>query len=249
MSLQLDLQKSKNVLSLTLQKNGVTKINPCQVSFAMDASGSFQKEHNQGYTEHLLGRILPFALLFDKDGVLDMFSFASSCGEAPEVTEDNYLGYVSRDFPYKGEYGFSTAYLPPFHALIENGYTGKEQVVGVEEQGGFFGKLFGKKEKQIIKTTTESIGKHLSFFITDGEAYDQEEAKHYLEKNQEEQHFIIFVTISNSKFNFFENNYKGKKQTDYFNFTHNELRDLQDKSDEDLYKLFVTPSLTNWMNQ
>lgn len=244
----INLNLSKQTLQLALEKAGVTKINPCQVSFAMDASGSFTYEHEQGYTEHLLGRILPFALLFDKDGVLDMFSFASKCGQAPEVTADNYLGYVNREFPFHGEFGYGTAYIPPFHALIENGYTQKEQVVGVEETG-FLGKLFGKKEKQIIKTTTESIGKHLSFFITDGEASDQEEAKRYLSANQEDQHFIIFITISGSSFNFFEDNYKGKEKTDYFNFTHQELHDLQHKSDEDLYALFGTKSLINWMNK
>lgn len=244
----INLNLSKQTLQMTLEKAGVTKINPCQVSFAMDASASFTDEHTNGYTEHLLGRILPFALLFDKDGVLDMFSFANDCGEATKVTADNYLGYVKREFPYNGEFGWGTAYQPPFQALIENGYTEKEQVIGVQENG-FFGKLLGKKEKQIIKTTTESIGKHLSFFITDGEASDQEQAKRYLNANQEEQHFIIFITIASRKFYFFEDNYKGKSNTDYFNFTHQELHDLQHKTDEELYSLFGTQSLINWMNK
>ena len=251
MGLKLDLQKSKNVLSLALQKHGVTKINPCQVSFQMDVSASFEREHRNGHTETLLARIIPFALLFDKDGVIDMYAFGNGSQACEEANENNYYGYVEKYLPYDTTLGYGTLYLPAFRDLVSNGFNVTEQVTeSIVKPQGFIGKFFGKEKiEQKIVQSKESIGKHLSFFITDGEAQDQERAKDWLAQNQAEDHFIFFITIGGNDFKYFTQNYKGKEKSDYFNLTHNQLAELSGKTDEELYEMFCTPSVVNWANK
>lgn len=230
----INLDMSKQKLKLQLQKANVNTINPCQVSFALDVSGSFDDEHERGYTQELLNRIVPFALLFDKDGELDSFAFSSKTEKTIPATEDNIEDFISKVIQKTGCYGLGTNYLPAFKALVENGTEG-------EEKKGLWGFL-SKGSKKV------SRGKQLSFFITDGEAYDQNTAKEWLEENISEEHFIVFITIG-SEFKFFRNNYSNTEFSSYHHMTIDELRKLKNKSDEDLYEQFVTANLADWANK
>lgn len=238
MSKTLNLNLSKETLLLEMSKEGVDVINPCQVSFQLDVSGSFHDSHRSGYTNTLLARILPFALLFDKDGVLDMFSFSTTSEKLKEVTQHNYQGYVKNHVMTANNYnGWSTNYLTAFKDLVNNGFKKPKPL-------GFFGKFLGGKEGK-----PESIGKHLSFFVTDGLPNDGDRAIEYFKANVSEEHFIVFISISNSDIRFLEGNFKSGNNTDYFNMSPAELSGLQNVSDEDLYKMFLTPSLIKWMNK
>lgn len=239
----VNLNLSKDNLVLELTKSGVEEIITCQVSFQLDVSGSFHLEHLNGHTNNLLNRILPFALLFDKDGVLDMFSFSHESVELEPVTKDNYVGYVKNNVMNQNNYnGWSTNYKPAFKHLVENGYKSEELYAS---NSGFFNKLFKKKEfKQ------ESIGKHLSFFVTDGIPSDGYEALDYLNSNMNViEHFIVFISVGEGEMDYLNKNFKNKTNTDYFALSHKDLRDLSQKSDEEIYSMFLSGSLVNWMNK
>lgn len=236
----VNLNLSKDNLVLELTKQGVEEIIPCQVSFQLDVSGSFHLEHLQGHTNNLLNRIIPFALLFDKDGVLDMFSFSHESKKLTPVTDKNYNGYITKEVMNQNNYnGWSTNYKPAFKHLVENGY--KEVEVGSD---GFWSGLF--KKKNIEK---ESIGKHLSFFVTDGIPTDGYEALDYLNLNMNDEHFIVFISVGEGEMNYLNKNFKNKTNTDYFALSHQDLRDLSSKSDEELYRMFLSGSLVDWMNK
>lgn len=240
----VSLNLSKNVLSLELSKKGVGEIKPCQVSFQLDVSGSFHNEHRNGYTNDLLTRILPFALLFDKDGVLDMFSFGNESLSLTQVTERNFIGYVKNNVMNQKNYnGWATNYKPAFKDLFDNGV--KEEVVEVASNG-FWGKVFGgtKQTKEM-----KSIGKHLSFFVTDGFPSDPLESIDFFKSYIDPEHFIVFISISGISIDHLNFNYRNKKNSNYINITHEELSLLSEKSDEDLYEMFLTPTLIDWMNK
>lgn len=238
----VNLNLSKDNLALELTKSGVEEIIPCQVSFQLDVSGSFHLEHQQGHTNNLLNRILPFALLFDKDGVLDMFSFSHESKKLTPVTDSNYSGYITKEVMNQDNYnGWSTNYKPAFQHLVENGYKIEELY---KNNSTFFNKLFKKKEFK-----KESIGKHLSFFVTDGIPNDGYEALDYLNLNMSDEHFIVFISVGGSDMSFLDKNFKNKINTDYFALSHEDLRNLSSKSDQDLYSMFLSGSLVSWMNK
>ena len=263
MAIQFDLNKPKEKLQFVLQKHNVNTIIPCQVHLAFDVSLSFDDEHSSGYTQQLLNRIVPFSLLFDKNQTLDSYVFGSGAQKLDDININNFNTYVRTDIRRSSLYNSGTEYLPIFRMLIDE--AGPKEVkipqpdiqVTIEKKVGIFGKIFGKQDsveivskKQPPIVTTEQE-KHLVFFVTDGEAFDQENAKHYLNNvlSSVTNPFFVFISIANKEFPFFANNYKNTTYSTYFNLTPNQLHDLQTANDEDLYEMIISPSLEAWMNK
>ena len=99
MALQLNLEKSKAALQLCLHKAGVTQPPVMDMGVLLDVSGSFEDEHQDGTTNRLLTRLIPWGLTFDPDGKLDVTTF--SHGErhvhrVGSVTAANYADFVQR---------------------------------------------------------------------------------------------------------------------------------------------------------
>lgn len=261
MTIKFDLTKPKEKLQFVLQKHNVTTIVPCQVHLAFDVSLSFDDEHRSGYTQQLLNRIVPFSLLFDKNQTLDSYVFGSGAQKLDDININNFNTYVRTDIQRSSLYNSGTEYLPIFRMLIDK--AGPKEVkipqpdiqTIVEKKVGIFGKMFGKQDsveivskKQPSIITTEQE-KHLVFFVTDGEAFDQENAKHYLNNalSSVTNPFFVFISIANKEFPFFANNYKNTAYSTYFNLTPSQLHDLQKSLDEDLYEMIISPSLEEWM--
>ena len=107
--------------------------------------------------------------------------------------------------------------------------------------------MFGKQ----TEVKTESLqDKHIVFFVTDGDAYDQNQAKQFLDQaiKSNPNLFFVFISIGNQPFQFFNNNYKDTSYSNYFNLTPSQLRNLKDAKDEDLFEMIINPSLEAWMN-
>lgn len=244
MSVQLNL--SKDALKLELTKKGVEKIPECQVSFQLDVSGSFHFEHKSGNTNKLLQRILPFALLLDKDKKLDMFSFSQESIELKPVTEHNFIDYVKNHVMTASNYnGYSTSYVSGLQSLIENGFRDVE-----DKKGGFISSLFGFKKVGGVSEKKESVGKHLSFFVTDGaDSGNPHTTLNYFLENKTEDHFIIFISIGDYELETLKRNYKGKSYSEYFNMTRQDLNNISDKTDDELFEMFLTPNLIKWANK
>jgi hypothetical protein len=76
MALQLDLNKSAETLRLSLDKAGVARGLKAELIFDMDVSGSFEHEHEEGTTSKLIERLVPYGMVLDPDGQMDVFSFS-----------------------------------------------------------------------------------------------------------------------------------------------------------------------------
>lgn len=240
MTIQFNLEKSKETLQFVLEKHNVTTINPSQVHLAFDVSGSFDDEHSNGYTQQLLNRIVPFSMLFDKNQTLDSYVFSDGAEVLDDINISNYADYVRNKIQRSRIYNQGTQYLPIFKLLVEKSTEDKKKV-------GFFGKMFGKQ----TEVKTESLqDKHIVFFITDGDAYDQNQAKQFLDQaiKSNPNLFFVFISIGNQPFQFFNNNYKDTSYSNYFNLTPSQLRNLKDAKDEDLFEMIINPSLEAWMN-
>ena len=244
--ISFDLEKSTEALQFSLVKHNVGTILPCQVNFTMDVSGSFDDEHRNGYTQQLLNRFVPFAMLFDKDKTLGSYVFASRCEQLGDINERNYADYIRKSVQRSSVYNGGTNYVPIFDLLIENT---KAEIEAPVSTGGFLSRLFGRSKPAETATTTPE--KHLHIFVTDGEAFDQDEAARHLDDllNQHTNIYFLFVSISPRPMRFLQEHYGDKAFSSYINMTPQELKNLQNTSDEALYDLVLTDSMTAWMNR
>lgn len=249
-SIQFDLKKTTKALSLVLEKHQVQKIIPSQVHLAFDVSYSFEDAHDDGYTQQLLNRIVPFSMLFDKNHTLDSYVFSHVAEKIEDINLNNFSDYVVKQIQTSKTYNGGTNYLPIFKLLINSTNPQPVSVVTQQPTAGFFNKLFGKTET-VVTTIEPEQEKHLVFFVTDGEADDQEAAARFLAQTLPEtcNPYFVFISIAKKPFNFFTKNYLNTSYSSYVNFTSDQLHSLTNMSDEDLYELFITDSLINWMNK
>lgn len=238
MSLQFNLEKSSQNLQFNLAKHSVREIKPCQVSFTCDVSGSFTDEIEDGRVQKLLNRFVPFADVFDKDKTMSSFAFSNIATQLNDITVSNYSNYVKKHIEDCSVYCGGTSYHTAFQLIVEN--TAQHKVV---KSGGFFG--FGGKTETVVNDD-----KHLHFFITDGhsstESTDLRVINSLLGNNGK--HFIVFLSISPRKLDFLERHYGDHQYADYHNFTNDNLKNIDNLTDEDLYDLLLSPQLVNWMN-
>lgn len=234
MSLQFNLEKSTQTLSLNLQKKNVGTINPCQVTFIQDVSGSFDDEHRNGYTQAMLNRFVPFANLFDKNKTMESFVFSDEAMQLKDITIDNYSDYIRKQVIGCRVYNGMTEYYKAIKLVLES--------VNPPKSTGFFGGLFGKKE--VVKE------KYLHFFLTDGESQTRNKDLQTINEllGTDGNNFIVFMSIAPRKLSFLEDDYGDHKYTDYHNFTISELKNLDNVSDDDLYEMLLSPQLIDWMN-
>lgn len=125
-------------------------------------------------------------------------------------------------------------------------------MIKIKASVGFFGRMFGRsKEIEAPVVTQAIVDKHLHFFVTDGEASDQNQAKALLERltSENQNAYFVFISVYRSEIRFLRTTFGDTGYSDYINFTPSELKNLQNASDEDLYDLLLTPSFIDWMNR
>lgn len=251
MALNFQLQKATESLQFELKKRDVETIVPCQVKVAMDVSGSFHDEHTDGYTQDLLNRFVPFAMLFDKDGVIDSYTFASYAGKLPLITKENYSNYIKKEvidcYGYRG----GTYYVPVLR-LIDQEASPQDVVIEAqpERKASWLGRLTGQKdtpavEHQVIKGEVE---KELVFFVTDGESSDTEASLMYLQSMAKKNIFFVFIGVGTS-IKLFRDSFANTPSSIYLELSKSEIRDLKNWTDEQIYDKLLQPSLITWMNK
>lgn len=252
MAIKFPLEKAVENLQLELKKRDVDQIIPCQVKLAMDVSGSFDDEHRGGYTQDLLNRFIPFSLVFDKDGVIDSYTFATRCGHLPLITEQNFDNYICNEVINCAGYNGGTLYTPVLKMIAED-VSPKDVVISGKEAKpvGFLGKLFGKKgseatETQVVKGEKE---KELIFFVTDGEAEDTNRAKQFLTDLDKDNLFFVFISVGERDISIFKDSFEDTPNSIYLRFTKKELKDLHTLTDEEIYSKLLKPSLIAWMDK
>lgn len=242
------LEESVDFLNICLEKRDVTEIKPCQVNLTFDVSVSFDDEHRLGYTQQLLNRFVPFAMLFDKDQTLGSFVFSNIAEQLKDINATNYSDYVNRVIRNSNSYNGGTKYVPIFKMLIDECKGTVVQQVAQKTQG-FFSRVFGRQQE--IGEYVTVVDKHLHFFVTDGEASDQTQAKLLLDElmAQNKNCYFVFISIANREMSFLKDSFANTDYSDYINFTVDELINLKNVHDNDLYEMLLTDTLIDWMNR
>lgn len=89
----LNLEKRVETLSLSLSKKKVANVK-AQVGVALDISGSMLHLYTSEVMQEYINRILPVALKFDDNGVIDTWIFNQRSTKIPSITSDNIDDYI-----------------------------------------------------------------------------------------------------------------------------------------------------------
>lgn len=105
----LDLRKER-VSALCLEKKQLQNLTS-RVGVVMDFSGSMEPLYKNGTVQAVLERLFPIALQFDDNGEMEMWIFDSTFHRLPNITMENYYGYIDREVIGKYNMG-GTRYAP-----------------------------------------------------------------------------------------------------------------------------------------
>lgn len=245
MALQLNLKKSAETLRLSLEKAGVAADIKAEVIFDMDVSGSFEHEHEEGTTSKLVARLVPYGMVLDPDGKVDVFSFSDGKGHVHHVgtvTPDDCRDYIVRNVVDRvpGWKGGTT-----YSYVLERNLQHFGWLPG--ETGGFLSRFFGISREAPAFEKKRSI----VIFVTDGEndPADNDRTMRVLGESEQrgDQVYFLFMGACEHtvEFKFLETIAKRFKNTGVVI-----VRDLDsfvELSDDELNAQLLGPELLEWL--
>ena len=165
MALQLNLEKSAQSLRLSLDKAGIPPNIKAELIFDMDVSGSFEHEHEEGTTSRLIARLVPYGMVLDPDGQMDVFTFSDGKAHVhhvgvvtPEDCDDYIVRRVIERVP--GWNGGTT-----YSHVLERNLQHFGWLPSDPAAGGFLSRFFGRPQEPEYRAQKRSI----VIFVTDGE--------------------------------------------------------------------------------
>jgi hypothetical protein len=245
LAIQLNLHKSAKNLRLSLDKAGVAAGIKAELVFIIDVSGSFEHEHEEGTTSRLLQRLVPYGMVLDPDGMVDVFTFSGGRGNAHyvgTVTPEDSDNYIVRNVVNRVPgWGGGTTYSYVIEkALRHLGWMPREP-------GGFLSRFFGRPAPQSPAQKKRSI----IIFVTDGENDGSDEARtmQVLEESQnrgDEVYFLFLGTCDESvDFKFLQTIAKRFKNTGAV--VERDIEGFVEQSDEAINARLLGPELLGWL--
>lgn len=200
---QLNLRK-ESIQSLCLEKRELNGL-IARVCMVMDFSGSMEMLYEKGKVQEVIERLLPVAMQFDDNGIMEAWLFSNEAIRIPDISLDNYYNYIKNNNLLNKYYMGGTEYAPVIKDVCHK---------------------YMKEEPDNIPT--------LVLFITDGDNSDKMETTHIIKKASKYPIFWQFVGIGNSRFSYLEqlDEMEGR-YIDNANFF--SVNDLDRLSDEELY--------------
>lgn len=246
MPIRLDLNKSARNLRLSLDKAGVTTGIRAELVFIIDVSGSFEHEHEEGTTSLLLQRLVPYGMVLDPDGQVDVFTFSRGARNAHfvgTVTPEDSDNYIVRNVCGRVPgWGGGTTYSYVLEkALRHLGWMPQEQ------QGGFLSRFLGRPVAQTPAQKKRSI----IVFVTDGENEKSDEARtmQVLEESQRrgDQVYFLFLGTCDEHvdFRFLQTIAKRFKNTGAV--VERDIEGFVAQSDEAINTRLLGPELVDWL--
>jgi len=249
--LKLDLNKAAQSLRLSLDKAGVAADIKAELIFDIDVSGSFEHEHEEGTTSQLIERLVPYGMVLDPDGAMDVFTFSHGAGTAHRVgtvTPADAEGYILRNVvdQVPGWKGGTTYSYVLEKNLQHFGW------LAATEEGGILqaiSRFFGGGEEPRLREKKRSI----VIFVTDGEneANDEARTMHVLAASQERGDNVYFLFIGacehNVEFKFLRTIASRFKNTGVVI-----IRDLEafvEKSDAEISTELLGKELIDWLRK
>lgn len=244
MALELNLEKSAKTLALCLEKAGIVTPPQLEVGFGLDVSVSFEDEHQEGITNLLLTRLVPWGLLFDPDRKLDVFTFSdgpSHVADVGPVDANNYREFVAKKVIGKVP-GWNGG--TDYSYLIERMLAHFGWVSQVVKKAGFFGKLMGQKDEVVFGEKKRS----LVIIATDGDNRDKQRTLEVLHESEARGDcvYFLFLGISNqgSTFPFLERIGDQFSNTGFVSIPN--LHKFVQMSDEELNEMLIGEELLTW---
>lgn len=245
--LSLDLNKAAQSLRLSLDKAGVPSGIKAELIFDIDVSGSFEHEHEEGTTSILIERLIPYGMVLDPDGAMDVFTFSDGERNAYHVgtvTPADAEGYILRNVVERvpGWNGGTNYSYVLEKNLQQFGWLPRE-----DYGGGFFSRFFGSGNKPHLNDQKRSI----VIFVTDGENHSSDEARtmRVLRDSQERGDNVYFLFIGicdqNVEFKFLKHIAARFKNTGVVIIT--DLQGFVEKTDEEISTELLDPELITWL--
>ena len=257
MSLSLDLNKSASTLRLALDKAGVQPDIKAELIIDIDVSGSFEHEHEEGTTSTLIERLVPYGMVLDPDGLIDVFTFSDGerhVHRVGTVTPKDARGYITRNVVdrvpgWKG----GTTYSYVLERNLEHfGWKPCDQAHQPEGGGGFLSRFFGVKTAAPARPHVHEKKRSIVLFVTDGEndPADEPRTMRILDDSQKRGDQVYFLLIGACEHN--EDNFRFlRKISDRFRNTGVVIiRDLDafvELSDEEMNAQLLGPELLQWL--
>lgn len=243
MSLQLNLNKAARSLRLSLDKAGVPPSIKAELIFDIDVSASFEHEHEEGTTSTLIERLVPYGMVLDPDGAIDVFTFAgrrSSAYRVGTVTPDDARGYItSKIVGQVPDWSGDTQYS---HVLEKN----LQHFGWLPPEPGFLSRFLGLGG-HVPRDRKRSI----VIFITDGEndPRDNDRTMRILADSQARGDNVYFLFMGicehNVDFKFLKHIAARFRNTGVVIVT--DLEDFVAKSDEEISAELLGPELIAWL--
>lgn len=256
MSLSLDLNKAASTLRLALDKAGVQPTIKAELIIDIDVSGSFEHEHEEGTTSKLIERLVPYGMVLDPDGLVDVFTFSNGEGSVHRVgtvTPEDAEGYIVRNVVdrvpgWKG----GTTYSYVLERNLEHfGWKPCEDGHGART-GGFLSRFFGLGSEAEARPHLHDKKRSIVLFVTDGENDGSDEARtmQVLEESQKRGDQVYFLMIGACEHN--DDNFRFLRTISgrFKNTGVVIIRDLDgfvQLSDEELNAQLLGPELLAWL--
>lgn len=243
--LSLDLHKAAQTLRVSLDKAGVRPDVKAELIFDIDVSGSFEHEHEEGRTSVLLQRMVPYGMVLDPDGKMDVFTFSGGAGSVYHVgtvTPEDSEGYLRRKVVDRvpGWAGGTTYSYVLERDLQHLGWL-------PSKEPGLLSRFFGAPAAPAPAQKKRSI----VIFVTDGENHEDDDARtmRVLEESEARGDGVYFVFLgfcdTNPDFKFI------RKLAERFRNTSalviQDLKDFIALSDEELNAKLLSPELLEWL--
>lgn len=257
MPLSLDLNKSTKALRLALDKAGVSNAIKAELILDIDVSGSFEHEHEEGTTSTLIERLVPYGMVLDPDGQIDVFTF--SHGEehvhrVGTVTPDDAPGYIVRNVVdrvpgWKG----GTTYSYVLERNLEHfGWKPCEERHGTDGLLSRFTRFLGLSAEAPVAPHLHEKKRSIVLFVTDGENDQSDEARtmRVLEESQRRGDQVYFLLIGACEHNTDDFKFIRTVANRFKNTGVVIIRDLDsfvELSDEELNAQLLGPELLAWL--
>ena len=251
MTLTLDLNKSAKALRLSLDKAGVTPGVKAELAFAIDVSGSFEHEHEEGTTGELIRRLVPYGMVLDPDGKMDVFTFSN--GEAgvhyvgtvtPEDSEDYVIRNIVGRVPgWNG--GTSYSYM------LERSLRHFGWLPQMQKPAGWLLSGFLHPKPPVTPVAGPPRKKRsIVIFVTDGECNDDDRARtmQVLQASQDRGdrvYFLLLGACDRADFKFIQEIARRFKNTGVV--VVRELEEFVASSDDELNAQLLGPELLDWL--
>ena len=201
---QLNLRK-EYVQSLCLKKSELNGL-IARVCMVMDFSGSMDHLYYNGGVQEVLEKLLPIAMQFDDNGVMEAWIFSNKCWRIPEISLENYYDYIKNNKLIDRYEMGGTEYAPVMQDVV---------------------KKYIQEEPADIPT--------LVLFITDGDNSDKDFTTKVIREASKYPVFWQFVGIGNTEFHYLEKlDQMSSRFIDNANFF--AIEDINNISDNELYE-------------